>query len=63
MLPGSEKCTRDGSPGYAADFFLSLNWMFLAILQLAGCRYLSHLSLILWLDCSVRIQHGFQYLV
>jgi len=31
--------------------------MFIVILQLAGRGYLSHLSLILQLDCGVRIQH------
>ena len=40
-------------------FFFSPHsyWMFIVILQLAGRGYLSHLSLILQLDCGVRIQH------
>jgi hypothetical protein len=57
MLPGSEKFTPDISTGNAADFVLQSYWMLIVILQLAGRGYLNHLSLILQLDCSVKIQH------
>lgn len=65
MLPGSEKFIGDSSTGYAADFFFSPQsyWMFIVILQLAGRVYIGHLSVIMQLDCSVRIQFEFQYLL